>query len=152
CACTTSVDSCLRTVAGGDLNDLLVLVLIPLCGCMIALLYSLLRAKLFSSIGHPVELAAVFAVSGPAGTMFGAREPIEREIGIRPCLPMLTLTEAGAASASWAVVIPLLGARPVRPSILGPRRRRVSEANGIKQVGYFDCAGGGQVVVRGHVA
>lgn len=28
----------------------------------------------------------------------------------------------------------------------------MSHAHGIKQIGYFDCAGGGQVVVRGHVA
>jgi len=82
---------------------------------MIALLYSLLRAKLFSSIGHPVELAAVFAVSRRAGTMFVAREAIEREIGIR-----LSRARFSRALRRVEVELPILAT----PSTANQMRRR----------------------------
>src|SRR5262249_22598366 len=39
-----------------------------------------------------------------------------------------------------------------QPNVGGRSGGRVSKASGIREVGYFDCAGGGQVVVDGTTA
>src|SRR2546427_3227233 len=88
----------------------------------------MLRAKLFSSIGHPVELAAVFAVSRRAGTMFVAREAIEREIGIR-----LSRARFSRALRRVEVELPILAT----PSTANQMRRR-----GFRELGSRDTTTG----------